>query len=88
MSRRLDAKCRGNRPVSLSSTDHISLTHDLSKVLKKLTPEQLDLVERLRTQGINAIAADLDVPRTTLSSRPAVICELFREAGLHEYLNS
>ena len=50
--------------------------------------EQLDLVERLRTQGINAIAADLDIPRSTLSSRLAVIREVFREAGLQEYLNS
>lgn len=76
------------RKPRLSATDHISLTHDLSKVLTRLTPEQLDLVERLRTQGINAIAAELDVPRSTLSSRLAVIREVFREAGLQEYLNS
>ncbi len=121
MSRRTNDKCRGCRPVSLSSTindpddgltelahtigedeldrriarkprlsatDHISLAHDLSKVLKRLTPDQVDLVERLKTQGINAIAADLDVPRTTLSSRLAVIREVFREEGLQEYLNS
>lgn len=121
MSRRLDAKCRGNRPVSLSSTvtdplegstelaqtigeeeldrriarkprlsdtDRIALTHDLSKVLKRLTPEQLDLVNRLKSQQLAAIAAELGIPRTTLSSRLAVIREVFREAGLQEYLNS
>ena len=76
------------RKPRLSATDRISLKHDLGKVLTRLTPEQLDLVERLRTQGINAIAAELDVPRSTLSSRLAVIREVFREDGLQEYLNS
>lgn len=121
MSRRLDAKCRDNRPVSLSSTvnvpdegvtelaqtigedeldrrierkprlsatDHIALMHDLRKVLEKLSPEQLDLVERLKSQPLGAVAAELGVPRTTLSSRLAVIREMFRESGLQEYLNS
>ena len=82
LDRRIERKPR------LSATDHIALSHDLSKVLQRLTPEQLDLVDRLRTQGINAIAADLDIPRSTLSSRLAVIREVLREAGLQEYLNS
>jgi DNA-directed RNA polymerase specialized sigma24 family protein len=76
------------RKPRLSATDRIALAHDLGKILKRLTPDQVDLVERLKTQGINAIAADLDVPRTTLSSRLAVIREVFREEGLQEYLNS
>jgi hypothetical protein len=82
LDRRLERKPR------LNATDRISLAHDLNKVLTKLTPDQLDLVERLRSRGINAIAAELDVPRTTLSSQLAVIREIFREAGLQEYLNS
>jgi hypothetical protein len=60
----------------------------LANVLEKLTPEQLDLVERLKSKPLGAIAAELGVPRTTLSSRLAVIREVFREAGLQEYLNS
>lgn len=82
LDRRIERKPR------LSATDRVAMVHDLKKVLTKLTPEQLDLVERLRTQGINAIAAELDIPRNTLSSRLAVIREVFRDAGLQEYLNS
>ena len=76
------------RKPRLSATDRIALMHDLAKVLETLTPEQLDLVERLKSKQLGAIAAELGVPRSTLSSRLAVIREVFRDAGLQEYLNS
>lgn len=82
LDRRLERKPR------LRETDHIALMHDLSKVVEKLTPEQVDLVERLKSQQLGVIAAELGIPRTTLSSRLAVIRETFREAGLQEYLSS
>jgi RNA polymerase sigma factor (sigma-70 family) len=82
LDRRLDRK------PSLSSTDRVALAHDLKKVLETLTPEHLAIVERLKSQSLATISTELGLPRSTVVSRLDVIREIFREAGLQEYLKS
>lgn len=82
LDRRLDRKPR------LSSTDRVALSHDLKQVLETLTPEHLAIVERLKSQSLATISTELGLPRSTVVSRLDVIREIFREAGLQEYLRS
>ncbi|MDZ4851693.1 MAG: hypothetical protein SGI77_20590 [Pirellulaceae bacterium] len=82
LDRRLERKPR------MSSVDRVALAHDLKIVLETLTPDQIALVERLKSQTLAVISVELGIPRSTLTSRLAVIREKFREAGLQEYLQS
>lgn len=80
LDRRLTRKSR------LSESDLIALAHDLEQVIATLTPEQQQLVELRKSMSMTQIAAELNIPRSTLKSRWAILGERFRKAGLQEYL--
>jgi RNA polymerase sigma-70 factor (ECF subfamily) len=59
---------------------------DIDRVIATLPKELRDLCERLQVNTMAEIARDLGIPRTTLYDRLSKLREVFREAGLGDYL--
>jgi RNA polymerase sigma factor (sigma-70 family) len=66
--------------------DNINLRIDLAGVMHLLTPLQRQLMDMLKRDSLAPIAEQMGIPRRTLRDQCARIREIFRDAGLEEYL--
>lgn len=66
--------------------DQIDLRLDMQIVIGKLTPRQREICDQLMREAITPAARQMGVPRTTLRDAAAKIRDIFRDAGLEEYL--
>lgn len=64
----------------------LNLRIDLAGIISRLTPLQVELVDRLQRDSLAPIAEQMGIPRRTLRDQCARIREIFRDAGLEEYL--
>jgi len=76
-----------DRATSDGRQEHIiNLRIDLANVLPRLTPFQRQIVDLLQRDALTPVAEQLGVPRRTLRDQCARIRDVFRDAGLEEYL--
>jgi DNA-directed RNA polymerase specialized sigma24 family protein len=76
-----------DRATSEGRQQHIiNLRIDLAGVMPLLTPLQRQLVDLLQRDALAPIAEQMGIPRRTLRDQCARIREVFRDAGLEEYL--
>lgn len=76
-----------DRATSASRQEHIiNLRIDLANVLPRLTPFQSQIVDLLQRDALTPVAEQLGIPRRTLRDQCARIRDVFRDAGLEEYL--
>lgn len=76
-----------DRAASDGRQQHIiNLRIDLAGVMPLLTPFQRQLVDLLQRDALAPIAEQMGIPRRTLRDQCARIREVFRDAGLEEYL--
>lgn len=76
-----------DRATSEGRQQHIiNLRIDLAGVMPLLTPFQRQLVDLLQRDALAPIAEQMGIPRRTLRDQCARIREIFRDAGLEEYL--
>jgi RNA polymerase sigma factor (sigma-70 family) len=69
------------------SQEHvINLRIDLDNALPLLTPFQRQIADLLQRDALTPVAEQLGIPRRTLRDQCARIREVFRDAGLEEYL--
>lgn len=73
-------------PDRTSDIERTELEMDLETVFQKLSPEDRDLCERLKYQGVREIARELGICRSTLLGRLKKIRRLFERSGLRDYL--
>jgi hypothetical protein len=66
--------------------DLADLRSDVATVLARLTPEERELCERLKTESLSAIARDKGVPRMTLAYAVQKLRQTFADAGLNDFL--
>lgn len=64
----------------------INLRIDLAGVVPLLTPLQRQLVDQLQRDSLAPIAQQMGIPRSTLRKQCDLIREVFRDAGLEQYL--
>lgn len=64
----------------------LELRIDLGVALSKLNPRQRAICDQLLREAITPAAKQMGVPRTTLRDAAARIREIFRDAGLEDYL--
>lgn len=64
----------------------IDLRVDLSIAFSKLTPTQRAICDQLLREALSPAAKEMGVPRSTLRYAVAKIRQIFRDAGLEEYL--
>lgn len=76
-----------DRATSEGRQEHIiNLRIDLANVLPRLTPFQRQIVDLLQRDALTPVAEQLGIPRRTLRDQCARIRDVFRDAGLEEYL--
>lgn len=76
-----------DRATSEGRQEHIiNLRIDLANVLPRLTPFQRQIVDLLQREALTPAAEQLGIPRRTLRDQCARIRDVFRDAGLEEYL--
>lgn len=76
-----------DRATSDGRQEHIiNLRIDLANVLPRLTPFQRQIVDLLQRDALTPVAEQLGIPRRTLRDQCARIRDVFRDAGLEEYL--
>ncbi len=76
-----------DRATSEGRQQHIiNLRIDLSEVMPRLTPFQRQIVDLLQRDALTPVAEQLGIPRRTLRDQCARIRDVFRDAGLEEYL--
>ena len=76
-----------DRATSDGRQEHIiNLRIDLANALPRLTPFQRQIVDLLQRDALTPVAEQLGVPRRTLRDQCARIRDVFRDAGLEEYL--
>lgn len=76
-----------DRTASEGRQQHIiNLRIDLAGVMPLLTPLQRQLVDLLQRDSLAPIAEQMGIPRRTLRDQCARIRDVFRDAGLEEYL--
>ena len=76
-----------DRATSDGWQEHIiNLRIDLANVLPRLTPFQRQIVDLLQRDALTPVAEQLGIPRRTLRDQCARIRDVFRDAGLEEYL--
>jgi RNA polymerase sigma-70 factor (ECF subfamily) len=59
---------------------------DLSIAFSKLTPKQRAVCDQLLRDLVSPAAKEMGVPRSTLRYAVTKIRQIFRDAGLEEYL--
>jgi len=64
----------------------IDLRVDLNIAFSKLTPKQRAICDHLLREALSPAAKEMGVPRSTLRDAVVKIREVFRDAGLEEYL--
>jgi len=64
----------------------IDLKVDLRVALCNLTPTQREICDGLLRDAVTPVARELGIPRSTLRDAIVKIREVFRDAGLEEYL--
>jgi len=64
----------------------INLQIDLAAVMHLLSPLQRQIVDHLRREPLTPVAGQMGIPRRTLRDQCARIRDVFRDAGLEEYL--
>jgi hypothetical protein len=64
----------------------IDLRVDLEIAFGKLSPRQRAICDELLREALSPAAKELGVPRSTLRDAVAKIREVFRDAGLEDYL--
>jgi len=77
----VDPASLGGRPQHL-----INLQIDLAAVMHLLSPLQRQIVDHLRREPLTPVAEQMGIPRRTLRDQCARIRDVFRDAGLEEYL--
>lgn len=76
-----------DRATSDGRQEHIiNLRIDLANALPRLTPFQRQIVDLLQRDALTPVAEQLGIPRRTLRDQCARIRDVFRDAGLEEYL--
>jgi DNA-directed RNA polymerase specialized sigma24 family protein len=64
----------------------IDLRVDLTVAFGKLNPKQRAICDQLLREALSPAAKEMGVPRSTLRDAVAKIRQIFRDAGLEEYL--
>lgn len=64
----------------------IELKSDLKAAMEKLTPKQREICNMLLREAVTPAARELGIPRSTLRDAIAKIRDVFRDAGLEDYL--
>ena len=76
-----------DRATSEGRQQHIiNLRIDIADVMPRLTPFQRQIVDLLQRDALTPVAKQLGIPRRTLRDQCARIRDVFRDAGLEEYL--
>lgn len=69
-----------------SEMDRSDLAMDLEAVIEKFPPEWREVLERLKSQSIRQIAAEMGMPKSTLWNTIETIRLRMAEEGLEDYL--
>jgi len=77
----------GDQQTDGQATERLSdLKADLEVVMERLTPLQRRLVDRLKRDAVKPVADALGLPRSTLRCHCRRMRDIFRDAGLEDYL--